>query len=344
MPTTFNVISIGNLTDIDTTEGNNNAENADALVGMTFGGVGDSLVNDFVEFSPVGNPGSVYDQDNSPNDQFSIDGGAAQTFDSSVIYNATVTYIDGTTDTVTMVLLQDTSGNTYLAPEFSANADQATLEAGAIRSISLDSLSGSSFTGLTANRQAWDFVTCFVRGTEIDTANGPVRVEDLKKGDLIRTADHGMQPLRWIGHRAVSAKGVFAPVKICKGALGNTEDLWVSPQHRILLYGWRAEVHLGQEEVLAAAINLVNGDTILREPGDDVEYYHIMFDQHELVYAAGIKSESFNPGHLAWAALPQASQEEILTLFPELRLAGIETYGGPVRPSIKAYEAQLINY
>jgi hypothetical protein len=39
MPTTFSAISLGQLPDIDTWEGNTTSENAGALVGMTFGGV-----------------------------------------------------------------------------------------------------------------------------------------------------------------------------------------------------------------------------------------------------------------------------------------------------------------
>jgi len=342
MPTTFSAISLGILADIDTTEGNNISENAAALVGMTFGGVGDSLVNDFVTISSVGNPGSFYDMDNSPNDRFSVDGGAAQTFDGTAIYNATITYIDGTTQTYTAVLFQDTAGNTYLAPEFSANADQTSLEAGAIRSITLDSLSGNDFAGMAASRESWNFVSCFVRGTKIETATGQVPVQELKTGDMIRTVDHGFQTLRWIGNRKVQAEGAFAPVKFCKGALGNTEDFWVSPQHRIFLSGWRAELHFGQPEVLIAAKNLINGDTILRDSGGDVDYYHIMFDQHELVYSAGIETESFHPGLMGWGTLPETSREEILTLFPELRSAGISAYGDTARPVIKAQEVRAL--
>ena len=343
MPTTFNVISLGVLSDIDTTEGNNTAEGASNLVGMTFGSAGNALVNDFVTMSSVGSPGSYYDMDNSPSEQFSINGGAPQTFDGTAIYNATITYIDGTTATITAVVLQDVNGNTYLAPEFSANADQTALEAGAIRSISLDSLAGNNYSGLTSSRETWNYVTCFVRGTKIETASGPVAVEHLNKGDLIRTVDNGLQPLRWIGQRAVPAENAFAPILIRKGALGNTEDLRVSPQHRILLSGWRAEIHLGMPEVLVPAKSLINGETILREIGGEVEYFHIMFDCHELVYAAGIESESFHPGETGWNALTDASREEILTLFPELRDEGFKAYGVTARPTIKPREAQMLS-
>ncbi|MEJ8560623.1 hypothetical protein QTO30_04845 [Yoonia sp. GPGPB17] len=70
MPTTFNVFSLGVLADIDTTEGNTLAENAGALVGLTFGGVNDALLNDAVSLAPGtggfgGGTGTAYDQDNA---------------------------------------------------------------------------------------------------------------------------------------------------------------------------------------------------------------------------------------------------------------------------------------
>ena len=36
---------------------------------------------------------------------------------------------------------------------------------------------------------------CFCRGTLIETAQGPVAVEDLTPGMLVRTRDNGMQPI-----------------------------------------------------------------------------------------------------------------------------------------------------
>ena len=44
---------------------------------------------------------------------------------------------------------------------------------------------------------------CFAPGTLIWTDRGDVSVERLRPGDRILTADHGPQPLRWIGRREV---------------------------------------------------------------------------------------------------------------------------------------------
>ncbi len=52
MATTFTVFSLGKLADMDTIEGNTVAENAGALVGMTFGGEGNALLNSAATFSP----------------------------------------------------------------------------------------------------------------------------------------------------------------------------------------------------------------------------------------------------------------------------------------------------
>ena len=67
-------------------------------------------------------------------------------------------------------------------------------------------------------------------------------VEELSVGDEVMTLDHGPQKVRWIGCRAVDAQGVYAPVRITRGALGNTRDLLVSLQHRMLITGWRAQM------------------------------------------------------------------------------------------------------
>lgn len=338
MPTTFTAFFLGNLADIDTFEGNNRAENAQGLVGSQFGGPGNALLNNAVTWSPVGNPGQVYEMNNANGDQFSIDGGPPQTFDGTAIYNATITYIDGTTANITAVVAQDINGNTYLVPEFSPNPDQTALSAGPIRSISLDSLAGQDYRGLTADRQTWNVVTCFTQGTRIRTDRGDRPVETLKPGDMVATVDHGLQPLRWIGRRTVPAQGAFAPVLFRRGSIGNDRDLLVSQQHRMLVRDWRVELHTGHAEALAPAKHLVNGHSIALRPGGHVTYLHLLFDRHELVWSEGCISESFHPGALGWSSMDEAARTEILSLFPELSQRGLQAFGPTARPTLRAYE------
>jgi hypothetical protein len=193
------------------------------------------------------------------------------------------------------------------------------------------------------NVQINDFekiIICFVRGTLLDTPNGPKAVEELEIGDLVDTLDHGPQEIRWIGRRMVPAVGKFAPVRIKKGALGNRRDLLVSPQHRMLLTGCQMELLFGEEQVLATAKSLVDDHSILIQPGGLVEYHHIMFDQHEIVFAEGAPSESFYSGDQAINSLSEATRDELFDLFPELA-SEPSSYGCSARADLKLWEGKL---
>lgn len=139
--------------------------------------------------------------------------------------------------------------------------------------------------------------TCFGAGTMIETASGPRPIETIRKGDLVKTRDHGLRPVLWLARRRHAATGSAAPVRLRAGALGNRRDLVVSQQHRMLVSGWRAELYLGVGEALVAAKHLVNGHSIVLEEGGKVDYYHLLFDAHELVWAEGLLTESFHPVH-----------------------------------------------
>ena len=170
-------------------------------------------------------------------------------------------------------------------------------------------------------------VVCFTAGTLIGTLLGPVRVEDLKAGDDVLTLDTGTQKIRWIGstHRdsndlAVDPK--LRPVRISAGALGEglpAQDLLVSRQHRFLVRSPIALRMFETSEVLLPAIKLIGLKGIdIDQDVDAVEYFHILFDRHEIVCSNGAWSESLFTGPEALQAVPPASAQEIKKLFPEI--------------------------
>ena len=142
------------------------------------------------------------------------------------------------------------------------------------------------------------------------------------------------------------AVAILLVAVIAAGALGNTRPLRVSPQHRMLLQGWQAELLFDEAEVLVAAKLLVNDQTIRREEGGPeangmVTYHHMLFDAHEIVLAEGAPSESFHPGHVGWGALAEEAREEILTLFPALDGTNFDPYGPVARRTLTANEAKV---
>lgn len=187
-----------------------------------------------------------------------------------------------------------------------------------------------------------DTPPCFVRGTRILTPHGEVRVEDLTEGDLVVTADNGALPVRWIGSSRTQASGQFAPVRIRKGALGNNRDLLVSPQHRMLLSGWRCELLFGESEVLVPAKHLVNDHSIRPEPfPGTVDYFHILLDGHQIIYAEGCPTESFDPQSPLLPRDADATRQETLALVPDLR-GPADGFSCEARLTLKSFEAQLI--
>ena len=191
-----------------------------------------------------------------------------------------------------------------------------------------------TFTGI-------EEIICFASATNILTDTGEVAIEHLTPGQMISTLDHGYQPLRWIGSRTVPAQGRMAPIVIRAGVLGNKRDLRVSPQHRMLIRGAQAQLLFGEDEVLVAAKHLSNWDGVFTDTGGEVEYFHMMFDGHQIVFADGAESESFHPGTVGMGALEEAARDEVLGLFPELA-TDLGAYGPTVRMCLKQYEAQLL--
>ncbi|WP_299148522.1 Hint domain-containing protein [uncultured Tateyamaria sp.] len=180
-------------------------------------------------------------------------------------------------------------------------------------------------------------VVCFTTGTCIETPDGPVRIEDLAPGDLVLTASDGPRPILWAGSTTVAANDALAPIVITAGTLGNDRDLVVSPQHAILLDDWRAELFYGQDQVLVRAVDLLNMDGVYRKVGGRVTYCHILLDQHQVVQAHGVWSETLYPGAVAMGAVNDAARAEIERLFPD-----IATYGPMVAPCLRGYEAKLL--
>jgi hypothetical protein len=194
---------------------------------------------------------------------------------------------------------------------------------------------GSAFTvGATlgdyqSHILGWNYsdVTCFVRGTRIRTVNGELPVEDLRAGVMVETLDAGPQKLRLVLQREISAVELaenpkMRPVLMPAGSLGNglpLRDLRVSRQHRMLVSSPVVQRMFGQNGVLVSAIKLaaLPGICVDKEI-PEVEYFHLLFDDHQVVFAEGTPSESLYTGELALNALPQEAVEEIFEILPQV--------------------------
>jgi hypothetical protein len=134
-------------------------------------------------------------------------------------------------------------------------------------------------------------VACFAAGTQLLTAHGPVAVEALAVGDLMATVLQGrLAPVRWLGHRGLNLRAhprphEVMPIRIARNAFGAdmpVRDLFVSPDHAIYIDG-----------VLIPARHLVNGTSITGVAADEVTYWHVELDCHDVLLAEGLPCESY---------------------------------------------------
>jgi len=223
--------------------------------------------------------------------------------------------------------------------------DPANRENGTVTFYELD---GVTIAGTMTFSNIEKVIACFTPGTRIATARGECAVEMLRPGDLVLTRDHGYLPLSWVGRRdlgadEIAANPAFCPVRIAKGALGQgapERDMIVSPQHRMLITGPRAELFFAENEVLVPALHMLNWPGVTRvTPPGPVSYLHVMFEDHQIIYADGAWTESFQLGAGSLFGMGQAQRDEMLALFPDL--ARGQTYPC-ARLSLKAHEARLL--
>ncbi len=132
-----------------------------------------------------------------------------------------------------------------------------------------------------------------VQGTRVAGKNGWQAVETIATGDVVLTADKGMQIVTAVQRRFLSIEdssvGRHWLLHIPAGALGNQQDMQLLPDQ--MLHS-EAETGIGTEtgarspsSFAAAALEGTSG--ILRRPvTDDLEIITLCFEQSRPVYSA----------------------------------------------------------
>jgi hypothetical protein len=157
---------------------------------------------------------------------------------------------------------------------------------------------------------------CLLKGTKVATSAGERAVEDLQIGDEVVTLS-GTKAIKWVGYNRYTKdadrpwQAAVMPIRVARSAIADQvphRDLYLSPEHRVFV-----------NDVLIPVKCLVNGTTIAPAAPDGmaaIEYYHIEFHTHEVVFAEGAPVETF---------MEENAEREFFTNFIEYeRLYGRE--------------------
>jgi len=297
--------------------------------------------NDIIALDNSGPPGTSNMYGAAENITYTALGAGSpstSTVDSLVVASGTITHSDGTSRAFSDAVMIQAENGDLLLLNSTFDGENLNTSAGG-DSLSIESINVTDvqdgpevfggptffFQGLLTDPLT-DFV-CFARGTRIRTNTGDVAIESLTAGSKVLTKGGGFKEIGWIGSskidgEALKARSHLKPIRIKAGALGEKypeQDLLVSPQHRVLVSSTIAERMFGAREVLIPAKKLTPlvGVEVAMDL-DEVDYFHLLFEAHEIVMSNGMWSESLFTGQEALKRLPADCVDEITELFPEI--------------------------
>lgn len=175
-------------------------------------------------------------------------------------------------------------------------------------------------------------------GANVRTPCGPRRVEFVRKGDLIVTRDNGLQPVRMVWTRVVTAAEMAAdpslsPVVLKPRAIGPMmpqKELAVGRAHRLLIPGWRLEDEDDATNCLVPARDVagINDNAFVERQDADITYYNLVFDEPQVFCANGLPIESFSPDDETISETPESVLQQLRETFPE-QAPGFVDYPAP---------------
>jgi hypothetical protein len=172
------------------------------------------------------------------------------------------------------------------------------------------------------------------------TDTGEVPVENLLIGMCVMTTN-GPKPVKWIGRQTLRRNQAVAwhprvlPVRISKFAIDEQ-----TPRRDVCLSQWHS---LFVDGVLIPARHLVNGRSIRFDEAaldsDTLEYFHVVLETHEVIFADGMPVESYMyaGGAVAWdnigEYLQRYGEQRMMAPFAPIHSydGGLDELGGLIR-------------
>lgn len=272
----------------------------------------------------------------SSSGRFTLGDGSVRTFDAGSEYNLDVAFLTVSNggDVRYFIIPNDSYGD---------------MDIEEIRTGGINGAAGSDAAVISTSNNDVNIV-CFTQDTMIESAKQrQTPVQKLRVGDLVKTADNGLQRIKWIGVSKLDRETLMAnpnlrPIRIKPGALGNGtphRGLRVSPQHRILVRSKIAQRMFGRAEVLIAAKHLtaLDGIDVVNDPAP-TDYYHLLLDSHHIVTANGAACESLYLGAQALKHFDDDTRRDISQELPLLCRLGHSP--PPCRPLVSGPQGRKL--
>lgn len=194
------------------------------------------------------------------------------------------------------------------------------------------------YVALSSRIEPVGILPSLASNTPVATPDGYHKIKDLRRGDLVLTAQGRSVPVLQTLHRAVPARGSFAPVHLRRPYFGLIRDVQVAPSQRLVLTGSEVEYVTGHQSVLVPARHLVSS-CVSAPPvcGLLMHYCQVLLPDHDLLDVAGAEVESLFIGRI----------RRHRDMFDASILAGLDRQSLPEHrlsayPVIKSFDAQVL--
>lgn len=187
------------------------------------------------------------------------------------------------------------------------------------------------------------------RGALIQTADGPVAVEDLIPGTPVMTSEYGPLPVQWIGSYELSPREaqtldrgtLYRVTTDAFGLAKPSQDLLLAPRAHILTRHSACRSLFGVEVAFAPVRAYEDGMSVFAvKPASPVSVYNISFDRQATIKVNGIEMESFHPGPHTETLLDDEMLYSLMRLFPQARNMGY--FGPQLVQRLTTFEVQAL--
>ena len=200
-------------------------------------------------------------------------------------------------------------------------------------------------TGLRAQVTLAELAFGLVAGTQVGTQHGWCDVADVSVGDQVLTFDGGLQTVVSVDCQTLTTNGELTPADasplfVPAEALGNKNDMFLLPQHSVMIESDVAEEVFNDPFVMVPALSLEGFRGIARmPPPKEIDIITLCFAQDEVVFtnsgALLLCQKSFDildAGLSVYSALPYETARGLISImalddleaterFPETRTA-----------------------
>ncbi len=192
-----------------------------------------------------------------------------------------------------------------------------------------------------------DAFCAFSRGSLIDTAAGPLAIEDILPGDEVVTLDGSTQPVVWKGSVTITPglnqlnSRNMGLTRIMADSFGESRPMScviAGPSARLLYTPHHLRALAGGAEILTPVQEFVDGVNVIETaPPTAVELFHICLPHHAAIRVGGLAFESYHPGLQATRTISHAMRAIFLNLFSHVNQ--LSDFGPVAYP--RAGEGQL---